>query len=143
MMWLALLLVRAGADTAHKSTYRNEQRMTAALHYSTAWGIPVVLATILAGLRPLSNIGTIARWSWCPPRRSFELSAAVLAGFGLIMWWFWLVRLGSAAPVKTRGRVIAFFALGAPLIVAAAAAGWWFGLDQLYGPLFSLMRVQF
>ena len=143
LIWGMLFLVRAGVTKAHKPVYRSEQRLTAALHYSFAWGIPTIVAAVLVAFRPISNIGAIARWSWFPTRRAFEIPATVLAAFAMIMWWFWLVCVGNAAPADTRGRVVAFLGIGVPLIVAPAVAGWWFGLDRLYTWLFRMMSVQF
>lgn len=117
--------------------------MTAAIHYSTAWSVLIFLAAIVLGFRPLSFVGKIARWPWSPPELGFVLSAAVLAGFGVIMWWFWLVRLGVTARERTRGRVIAFLALGAPLILTVVAGAWWLGLDQVYSHLFSALNLSF
>jgi len=59
------------------------------------------------------------------------------------MWWFWLGRLGATAPARTRGWVIAFFAIGPPLIVVLMAAGWWWGLPLLYDPLFATLNLAF
>jgi hypothetical protein len=143
MNWLVMLLLREGVMGAHKPPYRADQRMTAAIHYGAAWGVLIFFGAIAIALRPLALAGTIARWPWCPPERVFVLAAAVLGGFGVIMWWFWLIRLGATAPARTRGRVIAFFALGAPLIVVLAVAAWWYGLDQAYDPLFGLLRLSF
>jgi len=140
---LGLLLVRIGVRWAHAVSYRKEQRMTAAIHYSTAWGIPLCVAAVVVGLRPVSYVGTMERWSWCPLQEGFVLAAGVLAAFGMVMWWFWLWRLGASAPARTRGRVIAFFAVGAPLIVAVTTAAWWWGLQLLYNPLFTALDVQF
>ena len=143
VLWLGLLLVRAGVRLAHIPPYQGEGRMTAALHYSTAWGIPLCAAALVVGLRPLSYVGVMARWSWCPLQEGFGLAGGVLAAFGAFMWWFWLWRLGASTPARTRGRVIAFFAVGAPLIVAVAAGTWWWGLMLLYDPLFEAIDVQF
>lgn len=143
LIWLALVLIRLGATCAHTPPYRNERRMTAAIHYSTAWGILIFAATLLMGLRPIAYIGAMERWSWYPPRQGFELAAAVVAGFGLVLWWFWLLRLGTTAPAPTRRPVVAFFAVGTPVIVCAVAAGWYFGLDRLYEPVFEVLGVTF
>ncbi len=143
VMWAVLAIVRAGVRLAHRRAYRSEQRMTAALHYSAAWGVPVVLAALVLGLRPVAFAGKMAQWSWYPDQRGLLLAAAVLAGFGVTMWWFWLWRLGAAAPARTRGRVIGFFALGTPLIAGLAAAGWWLGLRLLYAHLFTALGVNF
>lgn len=142
LLFLAFGL-RAGVTLAHASQYRSEQRMTAAIQYSTAWAVPVALGAIVIAVRPVAYVGGLRQWAMCPPQRVFDLTAAVFAGFGLIMWWFWLVRLGATAPIKTRSRVAVFFALAAPVLFAAAATGWWMGLDVLYPRLFELLDLSF
>jgi hypothetical protein len=137
-----MILVRGGVTRAHRVPYRSEQRMTAALHYSTAWCLPLFVAAVVVGLRPIAFIGGIRRWAWCPPESGFFLSAAVVAGFGVIMWWFWLIRLGATAPARTRRAVVTFVAIGVPLIAAAVAAGWWFGIGRVYQPLLVLMNME-
>ncbi len=130
-LWLALALVRLGVKMAYVSAYRKEQRMTAALHYATAWSLPVFVGVLIVSLRSIAYVGSIACWSWYPPQHGFELSGAVIVAFGTALWWFWLLRLGSTAPARTRLRVGVFFALGAPLILCGVGAGYWFGLEAL------------
>jgi len=142
-VWLGLGQIRSGVSMAHKPAYRGERRMTAALHYGTAWVIPVILAAILVGLRPIAYFGTMAQWRWCPTQRVFLIAAAVLGGLGVVMGWLWLIRLGATAPARTRSRVVAFFVVGVPLIVAWAVVVWWRGLDLLYVPLFDAMNLTF
>lgn len=141
--WLVMIVVRAGVTRAHRPPYRNEQRMTAALHYGTAWCLPLLVAAVVVGLKPMAFMGRIRQWVWCPPADGFVLSAAAVAGFGVIMWWFWLVRLGGTAPARTRRTVVTFLTIGVPLIVTAVAAGWWYGLSRVYEPLLALMNVEF
>ncbi len=141
--WLALKLIQIGVHLAHRSPYRNESRMTAAIDYSTAWSIPLVLAAVVIGLRPIAYVGTMARWAWYPSDRGFILAAAVLAAIGVILWWFWLIRLGMMAPPKTRARVEAFFLAGSPLVIAAMTAAWWFGLRAACQPLFTALDLHF
>ncbi len=140
---LAMLLLRWGMSLAHLAPLRREQRMTAALHYSSAWLIPLVLAAGLLAPVPLAYIGAIARWSWHPPRVMFEVAAGAVAALTVVWWWFWMLRLGSTAPPRTRGRVSFFVAAGAPLILTAAGAGWWFGLNMVYEWAFSRWRIVF
>ena len=140
---LLLILIRAGATKAHRPPYDNEQRMTAALHYSTAWCVPIVLGALVLAFRPIAFVGTMARWAWYPPDRMFILSGAVLGGFGAVLWWFWLIRLGATAPVRTQGRVVAFFSLAAPALTALAAGAWWYGQYRLYAPLFNALELSF
>ena len=64
LMWVVLALLRAGVRLAHKPPYREEQRMSAAIHYSTAWGFLIFTGTLVAGLRPVSYVGAMQRWSW-------------------------------------------------------------------------------
>lgn len=143
MVWLALVLVRLGVTMAHGKAYRSEQRMTAAIHYSVGWGLVVVLGALIACLRPLSYIGEIVVWSSYPRRESFDLAAGVVAGFGVIMWWFWLVRLGAAARAPMRGRVVSFFVVGVAAVVAATGAGWWWGVPAACDAVFQGMNLQF
>lgn len=143
VMWVMLVLARSGVRHAHTRSYREEQRITAAIHYSTAWSVPILFGAIMASLRPLAYAGELERWAWHAPTRVFLMSAVVFAGFGAVMWWFWFIRLGWTAPAKTRSRVVAFWALGAPLVVAVLAAGWWYGLKVLQEPLFERLQVQF
>lgn len=143
LLSLAMLLTRAGLARAHSPPYRSEQRMTAAIHYSTAWSIPLFLAAVVVGFRPVSYVGAMARWPWYPPERGLVLSAAVLAAFGVTMWWFWLCRMGATAPARTRWRVVAFFTLGVPVIVLSAAAGWWYGINGLYPSLLNRLDLSF
>jgi len=142
-LWLILTMLRGSVRLAHARTFREEQRMTAALHYGTSWCVPVLLGAVLGTLRPLAYAGKIEHWSWYVPERAFLLSAAVFAGFGVIMAWFWFIRIGSTAPANTRTRVVALWALGAPVAVAALAAGWWYGLGELFAPLFERLEIQF
>lgn len=143
VLWLLLLAIRVGVTWAHKPPYRYERRMTAAIHYATAWCMPVFFAAMIVALRPISFVGKIAGWKWCPPQRLFELPAAVLVGIGVAMWWFWLIRLGATARGGTRGRVVAFFALGVPALVGLTGAGWWYIVEPVYPQLFEKLGVNF
>lgn len=138
---LLLRLVQLGATWVHPAPHRGEQRMTAAIHYGTAWFIPVFLAAPVAVLRTVAYFGEVQRWPWYPSREGFVLSAGVLGGFGAVLWWFWLVRVSATARARARGRVIAFVAVASPMIAAAAAAGWWLGLDRLHDPLFGWLNL--
>ncbi len=136
-------MVRFGVSLAHRSQYRHEQRMTAALLYSTAWVLPLLLSAILLTLRPLGRIGAIRHWSWCPSQGGFDVAAGLVTALGVAFWWFWLIRLGATAPADSRGRVGTFFGLGTPLIVVAGAAAWWFGLDTALHALFASSKLEF
>ena len=138
-----MLLLRAGLTKAHLAPYRHEQRMTAALHYSTAWVAPVSIAATIITLKPIAYIGDVRGWPLIPPSQGFDLSAATVAGIGAAMWWFWLVRLGATAPTPTRARVVAFIGLAVPMLVFVVAAGWWMGLNALFPHLFRALDLSF
>ncbi len=138
---IGLRLLHVGIMRAHDSDHGHRQQMTAALRYSTAWVVPVALATLVAALRPIALAGEVRQWSWSPSRQGFELSAAVLASFGFFMWWFWLIRLGTTATGKTRGSVIFFMVVGVPLITGIVGLGWYYGVEALNSALFQFMNV--
>ena len=140
---LALMLVRIGAELSHLERYRGEQRMTAALHYSTAWLAPVLLAVLVVAARPLATFARAAGSGWYPAPASMNLLAGVTGGFAALMWWFWLIRLGTTAPADMRGRAIGFYAIGSPALAIAACVGWWVGMDRLSRPLFDWLNMAF
>jgi len=117
--------------------------MTAALHYSTAWSVPALFAVTIWLLIPLGRIGMISKWGWPPARSSLEFLAGLVGTITFVCWWFWLLRLGSAAPADTRTRVAWFFGLGAPVMVAGGAAAWWFGLGYGLTHLFDSWKLGF
>ncbi len=143
LMWLLILLIRAGLTAAHLAPYRGEQRMSAALLYSTAWWVPALAAIIVCLPRPLVFVGMVNRWGLLPTHRGLSLFAGAIVGLAVTLWWFWLIRLGATAPARTRGRVIAFCTLGIPLLLAGAAAAWRFGLDAFHDFLFVRLNMQF
>lgn len=142
-MWLVLFLIRVGTRRSLIKPHRGEGRTTAAIHYGTAWWIPLFLAAVVVWFRPIGFVGTMAGWRLCPSDRGFVLAAAVPAGFGLIMWWVWLWRLVATIPARMRGLVVVFFVIGVPLIVSAVVTVWWWALPRLYDPLFRAINVQF
>ena len=117
--------------------------MTAALDYATAWVPTMLPGALICGLLPLAYIGNMRGWAAVPSSNVLLLVAAVPAAFGAAMWWYWLVRLGSTAPPKNRGRVSAFLGVGVPLIVAALVAGWYFGLMYALSFVSELLRFRF
>lgn len=128
---LLVALMRKGVTWSHRSDHRHEQRMTAAINYSTAWFLPVLAATFLIALRPVGYGGVVAKWTWSPPDSGIFLVAGVIAGFAAAMWWFWLVRLGAGASPSARRGVTAFFALGVPVLVVMCLSGWWYAVGYV------------
>jgi len=143
VMGIARGAAAKGVQRAHRGEFRGEQRMTAALHYSSAWGVLALPAALVCLVRPLALIGEAARWSWSPPDVGVLTVAGVLAALSSTGWWIWLVRLGSTAPTATRVRVAAFFLVGAPLLVVAAGSAWWYGLEWVSPRLFARLDLQF
>jgi len=138
---LSMAIVRAGLVSALRPEDRDAERITAAIHYGTAWA-PIIAVGLFVGVfAPIARIGDVAHWSWYPSRQFFEFSSAVLVAFGAVLWWFWMLRLAYASAPAVRVRVTAFSAMGLPLIAGGATSAWWFGLDRCYGPLFELIGL--
>lgn len=143
VLWLVFRLIRTGVELSHGSRYRGEGRMTAALNYSAAWFVPVLLSCVLLLFRPVSEVGGIARWEWSPSQLSLNILVGMVAAACYVLWWFWLLRLGWTAPADTRSRVEWLFGLGLPVLVAAGGAAWWFGLDYVLTHLFASWKLHF
>jgi hypothetical protein len=129
-------------ERAHERSYRGEQRMTAAIDYSTAWIVPALPAAIIVGFLPAITIAEETR-SAVVSGTALAILAALIAVPPVVLWWIWLVRLGATAPAETRGAVQAAFVVGAPLLTIAAVAAWWFGLHALLQYLFQAMDLNF
>ncbi len=143
VIWLTMLLVAACVEFAHRSSYRGEYRMTAAMHYGTAWVLLILIGALVLGFLPLSYCGAMAGWKWFPSEMSVTIAGGAVGGLGVCLGWFWLVRISATAPVRTRTRVASFFAVGLPVIVAAAACGWHLGLMKLYEILTPMFDLDF
>jgi len=128
---------------AHHAAYRRDGRMTAAVHYATAWFVPMAITAVLLLFVPVTFITDLKRVSWIPPSEFLEIAAAVFTSFGLVLWWFWFMRLGATAPPRTRARVVAMMGLSPPLLAIGAAAGWWYATEWLLRLLFEKLRLGF
>jgi len=143
LIWLFKLFIRMGVTIAHTAAYRDEQRMSAAFLYSTAWWVPALLGIVVCLLRPLAYIGEMSRGGWYPTNRGLTLIAGAFVGLAATLWWFWLIRLGATAPARTRNRVMAFFTLGIPLLLAGASFAWWVALESFHEFLFIRLNMHF
>jgi len=145
--WLAvrllMFLIRSGVISAHGQDLRHERRMTAAIKYSTAWFVPMLVSACIVLLRPLVFVGDVAGWTWQPSDDSLKLAAGVPAGFGVAMWWFWLVRLGTGAAPAVRVTVTAFYVLAVPVLAVGCTVGWWFALRYVTMVLFNGLNLNF
>ncbi|MGB0715574.1 MAG: hypothetical protein ACPGXK_06840 [Phycisphaerae bacterium] len=129
LLWASDSVIRTGIELSHKSAYRGQYRMSAAVDYFSSWSVLATIGIGICWFAPLAPIATIASWSWFPSMFSLRLAGAVICALAIVMWWFWLVRLGTCAPYRTRSRVVAFLGLGPVLLLAAVLLGWWYGLS--------------
>lgn len=143
LFWALLALTGAAVTRAHKPPYRTEQRMSAAIHYSTAWLVPIVAGTLPLIVLPFSRIGRIRQWSWQLPAEGALWASGVMVGFGVFMWWFWLMRLAGTAPTPTRTRVVAAVAVQVPILAAVVALLWYFGVHLLFDVLVTSLHLEF
>ncbi len=140
---LAVVLLRTFVEAMHSTAYRGEGRMSAAMHYATAWLLPVTLAGGIILIRPLARASEIGGWSVTVPSQMVMIVAGVAASIGVVMGWFFLLRLGMTAPVKCRGRVVGCIAIGAPVLLAGMTLLWHFGLMLVYDQLMLSFGWQF
>lgn len=140
---IVLVMLRAGTTAAMDGKLRAERRMTAALHYGTAWALPMAAGFFLACLRPIAHVGAAASWFWYPPVQGIELAAGVMVALGAGLWWYWLLRLGATAPPSSRFRVTFFLAIVAPLLLVGTGMGWWWFMEWLYPILFASVGLAF
>lgn len=143
VLFILLGVLQRLITLAHRPPYRRDGRMTAAVHYSTGWFVPMGVSAGLLLTLPVSYVLDLHRTSWAPPTEFSLLAAAVFTAFGLVLWWFWLMRLGTTAPPRTRVRVVAMMALAPPSVVIGAAAGWWYGTRWLLDLLVEKLRLGF
>ncbi|MFQ5413332.1 MAG: hypothetical protein ACE5E6_02630 [Phycisphaerae bacterium] len=143
LAWVALVLIQAGVTAAHTAAFRGERRMTAAIHYSTVGVVPFLVAAGLAGMLSVSHMGAMARWRWYPSSVGLTWAAVAVAAVGACAWWFWLIRLGATAPPPTRWRVVVWLAVGAPVVVAACSAAWYYGLAGLHRVVVDALQLWF
>ncbi|MEK6800227.1 MAG: hypothetical protein AABZ12_14805 [Planctomycetota bacterium] len=140
---VARALIGAGVEQSHRRPFRGEQRMTAALSYSTAWALFAIAGIFVLYLQRAAWIKEAVGGGTVRPEAVFLVLGGTLVGFAAAMWWFFLLRLGATAPAETRGRVTAFATLGAPMLVVAAAATWWFGTEAFNAWMIRAMRLGF
>jgi len=140
--WLLQAILRRGVERSLRPSFRRQGRLGAALRYSTAWVIPLIVVGLVLLLLPLCRLAAVADWPVKLPESFVFVPAAVVAAFALSMGWFGLVRLGATVPVRTRGRVVLFCGLWAPLIAAALVVGSFVGLARLLEVISPVLRFQ-
>lgn len=138
--WMTLAVVRGAIEALHSETYRGEGRMTAALHYSTAFLVILSLGGVIFMFTPLATASQLGGWRVSISPLATGVAAGVIATMGLLMYWVFLIRLGAMAPVRCRTRVVLFCAIGAPLLAALAAAGWFLGMNMAFDEIARALR---
>lgn len=133
--WLTLAVVRGMIEALHSTAYRGEGRMTAALHYSTAFLVVSALGGCIFLFTPLAEASRLGDWRVGVSPLAVEIAAGVAAAIGLLMNWVFLLRLGATAPVRCRTRVVLFCSMGVPLLAGLAGAGWHLGMTLAYGEI--------
>ena len=120
--WIILVCQRTGVQRALGSQYRDQGRLEAALHYGTAWLILLFPAAVIAAFSPLAEISAAARWPLVVPPVAICAPAVVIAVISVSGYGFGLIRVAATAPVAVRTRVVVFFTLWSPLIIAVSVA---------------------
>lgn len=142
LCWL-LALLQWSVNRAHAAPYRAERRLSAGLRYGTVFLVALLPSGFIALLRPVGQMTEIAGLSIAASPQAIAAVASVPAALAVVLWWFWLTRLGATAPPRTRGRVLACLTLGVPLLLLLAGAAWWSGLRFGLPPLYRALGVQF
>lgn len=142
LMAVLMAVLRRGVERSLRPRYRGQERLRAALGYATAWGLPLILAGLILALRPICRAAALADWPVQPPETLVYVPAAVIAGLGVFMSWFGLMRLASTVPVRSRRRVSLFCGLWMPLIVVALIGGSAWGLLLLHDVAASALQLQ-
>jgi hypothetical protein len=129
--WLAVVLVRAGAELHLRSRYRGEGRFGAAFHYHTAHVHLQLLAAALYGASAVVPVAEIRSWPLRWPVEVHTAGALLIGAAALFMLWFWWLRLAHTSPGDTRSRLTWYFAVWAPLPPVILVGGWLWALDWL------------
>lgn len=128
----AIVVLNIGAWRVIGRPHRDQQRLRAAIHYSTAWGQPLVYASFLLVATPLVRVLGIWGVPFVPSTTWVDGAAALLAGLAALMWWFWLVRLAYALPADARARTMVYYTAVAPVLVGGLLYGALTALDSLF-----------
>lgn len=133
---LGMLLVGVVSAMAGRSLqpeHRTDSRLRCGIHYGTAWLQFVILAMLLFCLRPVASVGRITDWPMTPSPIVIDAAALVLATLGLMLGWFWLIRLGGGVPKSSRQSVNRFFVFWGPIGMTLVLGWYLYGLYRLAG----------
>lgn len=142
LSWLCLGVLGWGATLAHSRQFRGEGRMSAAIAYSMAFFALCVIGGVVISMRPffyILNANSTTR----PSSDAVEILAVIATGAPLVVWWLWLIRLGSSAPASTRNKVTALMIVAPPVCLTGIVAAIYWGLEWFEHSVFPLMHLQY
>jgi hypothetical protein len=134
-------VMRLGARVALSPAGLSDGRLSGAIDYCTAWAYPLLVAGMITLLRPVRDALVVLKQSWVPSATAITVPAAVVAGVGVLMWWFCLLRVAMGQPVHVRARLAVVFGVVVPVVAAAMVVGWNFGFSRLFEFLPSLLKL--
>lgn len=114
--WLLLAIIAGASAGALRGRLQGTQRLKCAIHYSTAWIVPMLIAVLPAMLRPLAHLAGVNGWRTLQSQSIFDAPAIIIAAVCVLLWWFWLIRLASTIPEESRQSAARFFILWTPML---------------------------
>jgi hypothetical protein len=134
-------LIERGARRAVGSPPGQPPRFRCAIQYATAWCALLLIAAVPMVLRPLARIGRVAEWSVSPARSVYDVPAVLIVLAGVLLWWFWLIRLGETVPREARRPVNQFFVFWVPVLTMVVLGGATWGALALAGHLIRVLNL--
>ena len=119
----SLWIIETRSQNALVGNHRGTDRLRCAIQYSTAAMPLLALAAAALIPRPVTWWGQTADWKTIPSPAWFSAPAILITLTTLLLWWFWLIRVGGTVPKEARRAVQLFFILQAPLWVIGLVAG--------------------
>ncbi len=124
LLWLYGSLARRSLLPEH----RIESRIRCAIHYGTCWLLFLTASLLVLCLRPLTVLGKVGGWTFVPSTIVVDACAILLAIGGIMLGWFWLIRLGGTVPKGSRRSASRFFVIWGPFYMAVLLGGIGYGL---------------
>jgi branched-subunit amino acid transport protein len=119
--------VIARSNRALRPEYRDDHRFSAAVHYGTAHLPLLLLAALLYAGSLLQDLSHIRQWDVQWPAYLHLVPAFLLTAMGLLLMWFWLLRMAHTTPPETSAAASRYFGLWAPLTVVVVLGSWLLG----------------
>ena len=121
-------------------TDRDDHRFSAALHYGTAHLPLLLLAALFYAGSLLQDLSHIRQWEVQWSVYLHLVPAFLLTALGLLLMWFWLLRMAHTTPPETSAAASRYFGLWAPLTALAVLGSWLVG--QRYAISFVAEQLQ-